>query len=491
MERGLDRRYYPIFIIVGAAALAFSYGFFSDFISLKFLVAVVLAVLAGNVIRLPYKWAVWFLFFYLGVEGMLKMLSNYNPIIHVGSDILVFVLCARWFLSLLLNRASIPKDLPPFLPIFALHFTWFLIEFANPYALGLVPSLAGAKIYVTMFMLYFFGYYLTESVKDAGFYMIPWIFTAFVQTVTGLYQAHVGPSSVLSLAPGYAAALRKFEGYAFRPFGTTNLAGGPAEFIFLASPFLIYFIIKGRVKIVRFFLVALLPAALMTVIVCQVRSALMKQIVGVAGFIFLLTLKSRGETRKQLLIVVPAVAVILAFVLPMVTSQWAAQNAEGAAAIGRTMTLFDYKQISRAREGAGDRITSFAQEVPLGAGLSRTGASAGKFADLIANDPFYPGGFFSDNFWAATIAEVGIPGSIILTALLVAMILRGLDGIRRTQDLDYIAAQAVLTSCLIMVMSGLWGAEGVLYNPEAAYYWFFSGVLMKLVKLGPAQQLKL
>jgi hypothetical protein len=98
-------------------------------------------------------------------------------------------------------------------------------------------------------------------------------------------------------------------------------------------------------------------------------------------------------------------------------------------------------------------------------------------------DPFYPGGFFTDNFWAATIAEIGIPGSLILTLIIFSVLYKGFVGVRRARDGELASIQAAILCSLFMVVFGLWGAEGLLYNPESAFFWFFSGVLMKLARM--------
>jgi hypothetical protein len=461
-----------------ACALALGYSYES--FSLKALVVVFLAIVGGGVLAMPYRWAIQLLFVYLGFEGMAKLLSGYNPVVHVGADLLVMALTARWFLTFLLARKDLPRERLPLIWLFGAHFTWFLIEFVNPFSLGLFPSLAATKIYVNMLLLFAYAYYLTRDAKDAHRFMVPWMVVATVQVITGLYQAWLGPMSVLHLSPLYAVQLKKYEGFSFRPFGTTNQPGAPAIFVYLAIPFCVYFMIRTRSWLLRLYLAALLPMMGLLMVFCQIRSAIIKGTVGTAAFLVLGMTQASNEARKKILIAVPIIAAVLVFGLPQLTGRWTNDENNYGEAVDRTLTILDYNKVSEARSGASDRILSYAIRVPLGAGLSRTGSAAGKFEDLISNDPWFPGGFFTDNFWAATIAEIGIPGSAILTLLVLTILARGFSQMRRMHDPDLAALAAVILCSLGMVVLGLWGSEGLLYNPESAYFWFFSGLLLKL-----------
>ena len=462
---------------------SFFLGYFMDSISFKFILLLVFGLVAVCVFTLPYRWAIRILFFYLGFEGMAKILSGYNPVVHVGSDLLVVGLTAKWFLTFLMKREKLPEYKPPLLVLFGAHLVWFLIEFANPYSLGLIPSLAGAKVYITMALLYAYGFYLCNDLKEIRWFMGIWVFIGAIQVITSLHQAAIGPSSVLMISSNYAEPLRKFRGYAFRPFGTTALAGGPAVFIFLMGPFLLYFLIHTRSILLKIFLALLIPSAIVAIAFCQVRSALIKIMIGSALFILLGFTRASREVKKRIFFSVPAVALVLIFLLPKLTAHWIEYQGENAMALERTMSTFDATKISGARAGAFERMVAAAIQVPLGAGLSRTGAAAGKFADLIERDPFFPNGFFGDNFWASVISEIGIPGALIITLIIGMVLTRGALGLKQIKNPEISTIQAVVLSSLIMIVFGLWGAEAILYNPEAAFFWFFSGVLMRLPDL--------
>ena len=476
----------PLLFAVAVGLFSFGLGFYLDSFSMKTLLLAAFAAVAGLFFLIPYNWAIRILFIYLGLEGMLKLLSGYNPIVHVGSDLLVVGLTLRWSVAHFIHREDLPAELPPLKKLFLAHVIWFFIEFANPYGLGIVASLAGAKIYLTMTTLYVFGFYLSKTEKQIHGFMGAWIVVALIQVVTGLYQGALGPISVLSISPAYAEPLRKFAGYAFRPFGTSHSAGGASEYIYLALPFFVYYLVRFKSVLLRVGLAVALPGAVWVVLLCQVRSCLVKGAVGILGFLLLSIAKGSAETRKKILITIPVVAALLIFGLPKITENWSSESANSDAAIARAKTLLDFDTTRHARQGASERVMEYFTELPLGAGLSRTGAAVGKFGPEINANPFYKY-LFTDNFWAATLAETGIPGTLIITSLVFSLLFLGFKNWKQMQDPHLRALNAVLVSSLFMIVLGFWGSEAILYNPEAAFFWFFAGVMMKLPLLDRAE----
>ena len=83
--------------IAGGISL-FSLGFFIDAFKVKDAVLGVFGLFGLAIILMPYRYGIFTLFLYLGVEGMAKLLSAYNPVVHVGADILIICLTIRFFL---------------------------------------------------------------------------------------------------------------------------------------------------------------------------------------------------------------------------------------------------------------------------------------------------------------------------------------------------------------------------------------------------------
>lgn len=456
-----------------------------QFIQFQTLAIIVLVAVGIVIITLPNKWALRVLFAYLGFEGFGKVISNYHPAVHVGADLLVLALLTKTIVLLILGRLNKDEPLPPLTVLFLLHWFWFLIAFANPYSLGIVASLAGAKVYVTMLLLFFFAYYeIKKNPGELRTLMGIWVAVATIHAVVGLYQFHIGPASVTRIHPRFAQIWSKYGSYAFRPFGLTNLPGLPAIFIFLATPFLFYFFFSAKSLLTRFLLFWLLPLWSVVAFICQIRSALLKSIVAggvfLIAYLFIATTGRAGKRRVNLLIGLTAVG-LAAVLIPYSLDQTEKLLPEADRAFERSLSLFDYEKVSRARRDTWGRIVNYATQVPFGAGLSRTGAASGKFKDAIkdSRDPFGDV-FFTDNFWAATIVDLGIPGSLLLSALIFLIFFRGLRFLRRIKDPSEQLIHLALLCGILGSGLGMYGAEAMLYNPEAAYFWFFSGALIAL-----------
>jgi len=437
---------------------------------------------------IPLKWSIVFTFSYIGLEGFLKVVSNYNPIIHVGSDILVIFLCLKAAIQAFTRRESMPIEVPPLIFLFLLHFGWVIVTIFNPYGLGLVPSLAGAKLYVTMVFLFFFGFYQTKSMKDAHHYMIPFLAVTLLHTGFGIYQGLVGEQSVLSLHPRYAVQLAKYGTTAFRPFGLTNLPGGPAVYMALVFPFILYFIFTVRSKLIKWILLSYIPAGIFLFLLCQVRSSFLKGIIGSLIFTLGAFIYLARDSRKLAAILVTATIGIAGgvYFLPQIMAMSIEENASNEDAIDRSLTVFDIDQISRSRHGSLDRIVKYSSEAPFGAGFSRIGAAAGAFEDAHRADPFFGANhFFADNFWVAVLAEEGIPGVIIFSLILFFLLFKVWRSIFQCDDMHRKLLCWAIFGSMAGVMMGLYGAEGILYNPDSCFFWFFSGLALKIPHLAP------
>lgn len=442
-----------------------------------------LALILTIMVVIPMKWSLFVCLIYIGFEGVLKIISDYNPVVHIGSDILVILLFLRALSRAFTRGNPLPGYLPPLMALFIFHFTWVIITLFNPYSLGFIPSIAGSKIYVTMPLLFFFGYYLCENVDDFHFFVRGFILVALAHTAFGLYQGMIGPSSVLSLHPRYAIQLEMYKDSAFRPFGLTNLPGGPAIYLSSALPLTIYYALRSK-SLFRLFLFGFCAAALSLIMLCQVRSALLKTILGTGIFLtgyLSISIRSKGRERIGIGAVVVA-ALILVIAMPKITNYSSEQSESNKVAIERTLSLFDYDKIKHARRGTWDRFVTYLGEVPFGAGFARVGASAGAFKNTY--DPYFkPYYFFADNFWIACLVEVGLPGMFVLTLILFSVVGKGFSiGTKLRSQQHRLAAYAIL-AVVVPLIVGLYGSEGILYNPDASFFWLLSGILLKLPRM--------
>ena len=460
-------------------------GFVMDKINLRTFSFLIFFGTGSFLFFAPLSWAIHLLVLYVGIEGFAKLMTNYNPIIHVGADILIVCLWARVIFTHLLYRKPLPTNYPPLTGLFLLHVIWFVITIANPHALSVVASLAGAKLYITIVSLYFFGFYLTRDAKSVRAFMIPWVLILGIQVVTSMYQASIGPSSVTSLSPAYSIALQKYGVFAFRPFGLTSQPGMPCVFIYITIPFVLYFLVYSRSILISLILLPALPGSFVTLLVCQVRSALLKGLL--ESFIFTaFTFKELSSVSRRLRIYIIPIIIFttlsITFIMPIFLSRILTGNKDNQRAIERSLTLFDYARVSTARHGALDRFMEYAQSFPLGAGLSRIGAAAGHFQYLIEAENLGRG-FFSDNLWVEMVVDLGLPGVLIISSILFLTLGRGLFSLLRIRDPELRILQWTILSSLSAILLGAYGAEPILYNPEGPFFWFFAGVITRIPQL--------
>lgn len=457
----------------------FAFGLYIDQIGYKqFSVLFLTATLLG-IVAMPTKYSVYGIMIFIWFQGFFKIVSNYHPLIHVGADIVILCLLAK----MLIFRQEYRK-FPPFTLLFIIHFIWLFVELFNPYSLGITASIAGSKVYITMFLLYFFGYFTIRNTAEVHKIFFLFVILALIQVVFSIYQGYNGANSVLSIHPGYQIQLNKFKGYAFRPFGLTHVPGGPSVYIYMVIPFVLYFLISSKRTFDKLLYFSLLPAIGLTLIFCQVRSAIVKSIF--AFFIFsLLSFASKanifGKNKIRYFITTLIITVSTLFSLNYLIDITEKESDDTEQAVERSLSVFDIQSMEKARRGAWDRFILYAQQVPLGAGFSRVGAAAGAFEVLNANDPHFPRGhFFSDNLFVHLLIEVGLPGLILITFLALSILYFGVKFWRNEKDIHLIGPVIAILSSLCAIFIGSYGGEGLVYNPESGFFWLFSGVLVSI-----------
>src|SRR5690606_10099611 len=120
--------------------------------------------------------------------------------------------------------------------------------------------------------------------------------------------------------------------------------------------------------------------------------------------------------------------------------------------------------------GISDRFLVYIKEIPLGAGFARVGAAAGAFSGLREGDKFFENDyFFADNFWLTALIEIGIPGMLIITIIFLSILWMGYKSYFEGQDQSLRMLQMAILASLSAIVLGLYGAEGIVYNPEACF----------------------
>lgn len=475
----------PIFWMSLAVITFFSGYFLSEF-NLKAAAFFFFAISSLSMLLIPYHRAIQIYFVYIGFEGLFKMITNYHPVVHVGAEIIVAVLTGRFLLGRLQKGIFVEVQRPPLTGLFIIHFIWFFIVFLNPYAMSLYSSLAGIKVYVSMFLLYFFGYYLTTDLKRIQQLMTPWIWIAVIQILTSIYQFQIGPSSVTWISPSYGIALKKFQGYAFRPFGVTAQAGAPCVYLFMVIPFLMRSMFQSNSLLKKIYSLAVLIGSAVVLLICQVRASIIKAIIGLVTYTGIYLRQSSrvsGRFPAKAILILILFTLSTTFILPKAIETLFSGNRDITRALERSLSIFDSSKVSNARVGGFDRFWNYTTMIPLGAGLSRVGSAGGKFQELVDNDPYFPDPFFSDNLWIALLVDLGLPGLLIFSLLVIGILFYGFLGLNRISHPELMAIHGAIFCALLSIAIGANGAEVIIYNPEASFFWFFAGMMVKIPEL--------
>lgn len=425
-------------------------------------------------------------FGYLSVEGMLKLMGDYHPIVHVGLDIVLWMLVATWAMkAIVAGNQRLPRV--PLLGLLTLHVLWIVILAFSPYTASFFVAAASFKIHLSMIPLYFLGYLLAREQDSPD---------RFLEKLTALWtlafgftvlQYVAGPGSTLDMSGPALARFGYFQEW--RPFGTTAVPGGEAVYAFLAIPFALCLVLRGEHRLRDPLIAVCVVAAAAVFFISGVRQLFLGCLITllVMGGLQVMRKRGRAVAAGVALLILGASAYVAVdeFLVPKaqasltqrldLPSAWRQRNPAE-----RFKTLLEPSTYATARRGAMDLILQRVREIPLGAGLGRTGSAAGALEAQLADDPFsaqlqerYG---FQDNFFAAMLVETGIPGTLLLTALLVGLLVIAVQLALRSTDTRDAALGALVAGYLMAILVMSWGSQPLLSNPTLAFFWFLGGL---------------
>jgi hypothetical protein len=412
-------------------------------------------------------------FAYLSVEGMLKLLTNYHPIVHIGADIILFFILVRWVGNKIITGE--PFERTPYFGLIALHSFWIMIQVFNPYSLGLIPSLGSFKVHLTMIPLFFLGYSVMEEERDLKAFIALQCFLGFVVWGTAMQQYIQGPDSIAWLGPTAQEKLWQFGDFFFRPFGTTATPGAPSNYGLIVLPFLVTGFWIWRSWLARVMLSFLVILGVATLFVCQVRQVFILSVVAV---FLVVMLAPRSVIGRGIAVTAMAGMGMIAYVM--------SQLLGGLVVMARFLTLLQSQTYLRSREGSLETALYNAIHFPFGAGMGRVGAAADKFKLELAQNPVPVK--WSDTFPGMMISEAGVPALLFLSLILLLMVFHAFLAVRRTEgEIPRLMAVAIFSLLLIYIPFSV-GANPIMGNPYTAYFWFLGGLAMKLSHVQPKPQ---
>ncbi len=423
---------------------------------------------------------------YLSIEGFLKLLSNYNKVVHVGLDIIVLTFALYLVLIAVMEHRAALDELP-YTKLVLTYGLWVVLQLLNPYSPGPVQSIAAFKIHLTMMPLYFIAATLFRDVKDVRKFAFGLTVIMLFPYGMALVQYALGPSSVLDLSPRFWSNISYY--HEWRPFGTSAMPGGTSVFAYLVVPFTVALLAspvaqRGMKPIC---LLSLLLAT-GTFVVSGVRQVLLGCLVSVALMAVLTMSRRSGRialaTAVMIVIGFGGYLGVTTFLRPMANEAvlrdvrapeiWRERDVTQ-----RLLTLGTANTYSQARDNPWPVIVNRVTHYPFGAGLGRTGSALGAFQEQVAADQgsaqVQNDIGWADNFVADEIAEVGIPGLIMICWLLFGMLRRSIRLARTAQDPTIMVMAAANAGFFFSVMAMSYGSQPLLGNPITAFFWLLAG----------------
>ena len=461
------------------------------FVALNILNPVTVAIMCAGVLLglgitiVPPQKTILIYFAYLMFEGSLKVLSGYHPIVHIGSDLLLILA----FLRIVNDRQhAIPSidqkklhrriyAVTSFIVVFWL---WCGIQFFNPLGLGILPSLAAAKLYVVPILVFFMvcNYLDAQTLRQIPKLLI---FMGLAQTALSIVDWHLGSGFVSSLHGGYASAVSSsFTGPYYRPFGTTAVPGGPSAWVTNCFIGCVFYLYLEKAKVKEFLTQrkvmggAFVALGVATLLICQERALLLR----FCGLLFLSLFLLGPKSAILSTIGLGAAGIIAATLLsPVQKDDFTPYPESKTAQVQQRLTaLGNIETWTESRQHTIRKMIQLSSRALFGIGLSRTGAASAVWKDRITENPYFGISWaFSDNVYRALFIELGVFGLLAFVTLHAAVIWQLLS-------VRHYLANFVAGSCVIMLVAGF-ASEGILYQPDASFYWLFCGLGLRIPAL--------
>lgn len=420
------------------------------------------------------------------IEGQGRVLWGYAAWSRIIFDISLVILIIR---SAILDKQLWTWDkLPSFLNImFILHFIWFGIELFNPQAAGFFPSFATSKFYIFPILLFF--YYLRNpfDINDTAVQrkLVLIVITLIAVTYVTIVQ-DIGKEDFLGgISSNYLNLFKKysiFQDYAFRPWGTSFVAGGMGTFyynmvgfVFLLHPKKLARHLPGQM-ILNFLKVTCLGLMSYSCFIGEVRSATIKFfcIIALIGFFRFLASKFKFKSIIILLLIfLSAYSLKNSFNYEMILG-----DRDFDAEIGRWSKLAD-EGVGSQRSGFDSVLNLVTDRVksPLGFGLGMTTSFLPAYeAQRKANIGTTRSDYWNlDNLLVSLVLELGVGAVFYASALMFitfSLISILYHCLKRNFINTYLKV-SIAVSTVVLIIIGNWGAVAIPYNPESFFFWFW------------------
>jgi len=423
-----------------------------------------------------FNLAFFFIISFLFTEGQLRIVWEYHPLARLIFDFVLIICIIR---HLIQAKKLFPKDhIPSILTFFiGLHFCWYIVEIFNPASDNIVAVLAASKIYILP-LLFFFLFLLTDWrwPKKRDHQLINLLlFLVVMESFLSIHQMRLQEQSLLSISTYYHHSLRGsfFSGENFRPYGTSFLPGAISVYFYLA---LGIFFIHVKTPLQTFLTYCSVAFNWFCLFISQVRSAFAKHVIlfGVIHLLFFLGQRYRFKRTMKFLPVIVVGFLFIPYFIYHMTLYFPDINF--ASSIERFMIFNDIDKMKKQRITIDRFFTNSKKiitEYPLGRGVEKSGAAS-------ALTPYHPNYdtrtiWHYDNLYLAVLIDLGVGALFYFFIIIFIPFYLFYLLVHSLKEKDFLSAKILIVSLsvLVVILIGNWGAVGLLYTPEAFFFWYF------------------
>lgn len=428
--------------------------------------------------------AVYVYFAWCWLDGLIRGLLHSNPVSIVARDIVLGIIVVGWGAQRLQNRERDPIRVPPGTLLVALFVINCLLQVMNPFAISLLQSIGGLKLHLSALPLLFLAYDVFRRPAQVRSVILFLTLMTLIMGVTSYVQYVHGPNWTWAHFPGSQEAIgsnlssNPQQGFnsltaTFKPPGTSSGGGGAGACAGIIFPLTFVLpLLSGKLqfsKNARLALVAVLLAFIVIIFVNAVRSAL---VISLSGIV-ISSLLVGGKLRVRMLTAIAVCLVLggLAYTFTQTVSQGGVTS--------RFATTFSdpVDALHKDRRTFFDDAVFIVTHSPLGVGLGRVGAAGGRLGGSGGGLDFV---VFSEAYLGSIMYETGIIGGLLITAITLFFIERGVSALRRLADPDSRLLAAAITAILVLVFANFFVTPVLLGPPGSVLFWLLSGVSLRV-----------
>lgn len=210
-------------------------------------------------------------------------------------------------------------------------------------------------------------------------------------------------------------------------------------------------------------------AFVVIILINSVRSSLVVAVSGVAVSVTLIGPRLRERIKMALL---------ACLVLGLVAFAFSQSLSQGGVTDRYASTLSDpANALHQDRQTFFDNGFDIIRLAPMGVGLGRVGAAAGRLGGSDKSLGFTP---FSEAYLGDIIFETGLIGAVLILSIALSFIRRGYLAMARLHDPDDKFLAAALLAVLAVVLANFFLSPILLGPPGSVLFWLLSGVLLRV-----------